>query len=383
MHIVGIGLVCVNLFAAASNLAWSWVPHPRRWVARLASREDRRPQWLLEWAGLLLAVGAWVPTVIAWGGDVSAAIAGLQAMRSTDGPGPSTDPGLLQHLYLLGLCAGAASLARISLRRQHSLLVNMATVGLMLPLAALGASSRFNFGFLLLPAMLVLIVRGSSGPHWHRDRKWLLAIGCAGALALLIQGSSRNSGLSTWIDDVAGTGKVVKGLNAGAFGHEHFGAMLMAIDLVTDRNPLFMEPMTPFFATHFVPRSVWPDKPYPKSWTYYNGTVTAGNAFNVTPSITGQYYMNWGFAGVLWIGLFMGWVARVSEDWLYSLRIEDQMASATVGGLLLAFVFLSFRFFYPLYFAYPLFGYILYLALSTRPRTTYASGSLGPSASAE
>jgi len=42
---------------------------------------------------------------------------------------------------------------------------------------------------------------------------------------------------------------------------------------------------------------------------------------------------------------------------------------------MLAFVFLSFRFFYPLYFAYPLFGFLIYWLLST-PRGIDVGGSL-------
>ena len=155
-------------------------------------------------------------------------------------------------------------------------------------------------------------------------------------------------------------------LRDGVEGHDQFGAELIAIKVTEDVGHFFMEPMTPFFLTHFIPHQFWAGKPYPASWQYFNDEWTQGGNFNVTPSITGQYYMNWGYVGVVWIGLFIGALARFCEDWFRRLRVQQQLLSATVAGLLLSFVFFSFRIYHPLYFAYPLFGYLVYVVITRR-----------------
>ena len=59
-------------------------------------------------------------------------------------------------------------------------------------------------------------------------------------------------------------------------------------------------------------------------------------------------------------------LARFCEAWFSRLQIAQQLLSATVAGLLLAFVFFSFRIYHPMYFAYPLFGYLTYRLVTYR-----------------
>jgi hypothetical protein len=185
-------------------------------------------------------------------------------------------------------------------------------------------------------------------------------------MLVLVQGAVRTIGFGE--TQQRRQSSITQTLTSGWFGHDHFGAMLIAIDLVDASGGYFTEPVAPFFVTHFVPRQIWRDKPYPVSWKKYNEAVTRGHNFNVTPSITGQYFMNWGYVGVAYIGLLIGWLARCCETWFAGLEIRNQLMSATVAGLMLAFIFLSFRFFYPLYFAYPLFAFIAYIGLTRKAR---------------
>ncbi|MBK1620621.1 hypothetical protein CKO42_19750 [Lamprobacter modestohalophilus] len=369
-RVVAISLVGVNLFALTAMLGWRHLPQPHRLIARLADRLDPQPANWLDLVALGLASLAWVSVFLAYQGNLVAAVQDLLLMRAGGKTGPSADVGLLHHLHLLGVFGAALGLARIVLKSPGLRWARYLAVGLMFPLLFFGQGSRFNLGYLLLPAMLILMAPARHRLKWSKRRTTVVVFVAVGALLILYQGAIRTVGI-----DAARQTNV--DLTAGLYGHDHFGAMMVAVDLA-DANGFYMEPMTPFFITHFIPRQFWPSKPYPQSWLDYNFAWTQGNAFNVTPSITGQYYLNWGYAGVLYIGFFIGWLARFCETWFSRLDIRRQLMSATVAGLLLGFLFLSFRFFYPLYFAYPLFGFLAYRILSRRmPRQRQGPGGSG------
>ena len=365
-HVIGFGLIGVNLFALTAHLGWWLLPSPRRLIARLADRLDPQPGYWLDLLALGLASSGWIVLYLAYQGNLAAALRDLLLMRAGGGAGPSTDVGLLHHLHLLAIFGAALGLARLTLKSPGFRWARYLAVGLMLPLLFFGGS-RFNLAYMLLPAMLILITPARHRLKWRRRRFTLMVFVAIGALLILYQGVIRTTGFA-----VARQADV--SLTQGMFGHDHFVAMIIAIDLA-DKTGFYMEPIAPFFVTHFIPGRIWPDKSYPQSWLDYNSAWTRGHAFNVTPSITGQYYLNWGFVGVLYIGFFIGWLARFCEVWFARLDIQRQLMSATVAALLLSFLFLSFRFFYPLYFAYPLFGFLAYRLLSRRmPRKHQVAG---------
>lgn len=369
-HVVGIGLVGVNLFALTANLGWQLLPPPRRLIARLADRLDPQPGYWLDLLALGLASSGWVVLFLTYQGNLAIALQDLILMRAGGGVGRSADIGLLHHLRLLATFGAALGLARLTLKSPGFRWARYLAVGLMFPLLFFDGS-RFNLAYMLLPAILILIAPARHRLKWRRRRSTLIVFVAIGALLILYQGAIRTTGFAV-------TQQADVSLTQGLFGHEQFLAMMIAIDLA-DETGFYMEPIAPFFVTHFIPRRIWPDKLYPQSWLDYNSAWTQGHTFNVTPSITGQYYLNWGFAGVLYIGFFIGWLARFCETWFARLDIQRQLMSATVAALLLGFLFLSFRFFYPLYFAYPLFGFLAYRLLSRRmPRKYQIAGMPRP-----
>jgi hypothetical protein len=182
-------------------------------------------------------------------------------------------------------------------------------------------------------------------------------------LLVVYQGAIRMSGFG---GDSVRPSSFAQILRDGVEGNDQFGPELIATNVVEEQGHFFMEAMTPFFFTQFIPRDFWPEKPYPVFWQIFNAEWTQGRNLNVTPSITGQYYMNWGYFGVAYIGLYMGWLARLCEEWFLRLQMGRQLLSATAAGLLMAFVFFSFRIYHPMYFAYPLFGYLVYHLVTKR-----------------
>lgn len=357
-EVVGISLVCINLFALMALIGWRHIPQPKRLIMRLADRLDPKYTTWLDLVALGLVLLAWLSIFIAYRGDLITAIQDMLLVRATRKTGPAQNIGLLHNLHLLGVFGGALALARFVLKSPGLKVARYMAIGLMAFILFFGEGSRFNFSFLLLPAALILRAPVRHRLRWSKRRKTLTTIVLVGALLIMYQGAIRTHGLTESLE------REIK-LSSGFFGHDHFEAMMIAVDFANEKG-FYMEAMIPYFVTHFVPRSIWPNKPYPQSWLDYNYECTQGGTFNVTPSITGQYYVNWGVAGVLYIGLFIGWLARLCECWFARLDIQRQLMSATVAGLLLGFVFLSFRFFYPLYFSYPMFGFFAYWLLTRR-----------------
>ena len=361
-HIVSVALVATNLFALTAMIGWRYIPQPRRMLRRLADRVDPRSSRWLDVLALGMALLAWVPILVAYEGELGPAIHDLMLMRTEGQIGPTQSVGLEHHLRLVGLFGGAFSVARLVFRARGITWLRYLAVGVSMPILFFGDASRFNFGFMMLPALLLLGAPLSHRIGWQQRRKLLLGLLVATLLLVLYQGAIRMTGIGGPQRNASLTATLL----AGNEGHDQFGAMLIAIDVVEAEGHYFHEFMLPFFFTHYIPRSLWAGKPDPVAWETYNEAWTQGRAFNVTPSVTGQYYMNWGYFGVAYIGLFMGWLARFCEVWFTRLSVERQLLSATVAGLLLAFVFFSFRFFHPLYFAYPLFGYITYRLVTRR-----------------
>jgi len=116
-----------------------------------------------------------------------------------------------------------------------------------------------------------------------------------------------------------------------------------------------------------VPRQVWPNKPVMESWTYYNDSYVQGANYNVTPSVIGQFHLNWGLPGVMFIGVWLGFLTMTADRLLLMLDSSRQRAMFVVVGMFYAFIISSFRFYSPIYFSYFCFG-LLAMFLLTRRR---------------
>jgi len=364
--IVGYGLIGVHLFAIAMLIGWRWAPQPRRSLGWLADRYDAGPSGWIDLVSLALVLASWVSVYIAYQGALGTAFQDMLMMRSSGKSGPTQEVGLLHHLHLLGIFGASLALSRVVMRLPGIFWARVMAIMLMFPIAYLSTGTRFNFAYTMLPAILVLMAPAGHRMRWQA-RRWILAIVVVlGVVLVLFQGAVRSTGVVDYF--TKDRSEFIEVMETGLVGHDQFTAMLVAIDFIDYRGEFYNELMVPFFVTHFVPSRFWPDKPFPASWKEYNEAWTQHYQFNVTPSVTGQYYLNWGFPGIVAIGLFFGWLARFCECWFQRLDIRQQMLSATVAGLLLGFLFLSFRFFYPLYFAYPLFGFLAYWIVSKRRR---------------
>jgi hypothetical protein len=77
--------------------------------------------------------------------------------------------------------------------------------------------------------------------------------------------------------------------------------------------------------------------------------------------------MEWGVAGVIFIGAWLGFLTLLGDRLLLLLDANRQRAMFVVVGMFYAFIISSFRFYSPIYFSYFLFG-LLAMFLLTRRR---------------
>jgi len=103
------------------------------------------------------------------------------------------------------------------------------------------------------------------------------------------------------------------------------------------------------FIVNVIPRTFWPEKPTPRTYWVYSFYRWGRDVFetggNALPSVVGQYYMNWGIPGVVWIGSLVGASLALLDAWLRRALGRPELMLAPLAWMV--FVFLAFRYFGP------------------------------------
>jgi oligosaccharide repeat unit polymerase len=128
-----------------------------------------------------------------------------------------------------------------------------------------------------------------------------------------------------------------------------------------------------FFVSNLVPRVLWEGKPKSEIMWYYSlhrwGIDIWEKGGNALPSIVGQYFIAWGYAGVVWIGALLGFVTRVLSGQTGKNNISCEYLAIFVSAF--TYILMSFRFLSP-GFHYStivlLIVYYLYAFLFSRKR---------------
>jgi hypothetical protein len=232
-------------------------------------------------------------------------------------------------------------------------------LGAIAALPFLSVGTRHIWLYISLPS-IVIILRGLKD---STNRLNLLRLAAAVILFLLVaqaQFAYRSVG---WGTNKAPVSDLTQ-LNTNG----HFTALLFAEYLVPNQHPYFRETTEFHFLIHWIPRQVWPQKPIMESWAYYNDSYVQGASFNVTPSVIGQFHMNWGFWGVVFIGAWLGLLTMFADRLLMLLDATRQRAMFVVVGMFYAFILSSYRIYSPVYFSYVMFGIIVMFMLTRRRR---------------
>lgn len=272
----------------------------------------------------------------------------------------SPEPGLVQHLALFGIY-GAALFFVYALKAATWRRLWWLGLAVIAALPFVLSGTRHIWLYISLPSVLI-VLRGFKGALDHRRVGALTTVALVVLVVAQAQFVYRSVGWSN-------LGEVPAEQLSQINTNGQLTALLFAEHLVPGQHAYFMELVEPYFLIHWIPRQLWPSKPIMESWAYYNDAYVQGASFNVTPSIIGQFHLNWGLAGVVFVGTWLGFLTIAVDRLVLLLDSERQRATFVVVGMFYAFIISSFRLYSPVYFSYFLFGVIAMFLLTRRRRS--------------
>lgn len=352
---IQLAFVYITLFQVALLFGYSLHLRVRKLVGICSARHDsssHRARALR----YVLAACALIPFLISYDLNIGNIITALIASRSEINI-ETKDIGLVSYLLFFGMFGAALFLVEALVIRSIGKFRNLLIGGITV-LPFISGGSRHLWLYISFPAC-VLIFRRLRGKLTISRVLRLCVIPLIILIVMQAQYAFRTLGWSEVqtfskesLTDTDVTGQ--------------FTALLFAEYLVPDTHDYFMEPVEPYFIIHWIPRQFWPEKPIMETWSYYNDAYIQGGAFNVTPSIIGQFHLNWGIYGVVFIGVWLGILTSIADRLLLAINVEKQRAMAVVIGMFYAFIISSFRFYSPIYFAYLIFSVIAMWSVTSR-----------------
>jgi oligosaccharide repeat unit polymerase len=354
------GLMYVAVFQLLMLVGYSIRPRFDRPLTFLASRIDSL-SFDRSVLGLMLMLCAILPIAIYLNFDFDKIIATLVASRSgSDFDGP--EPGLAQHLALFGIY-GSSLFFVYALKANTWRRFWWLFLGALSALPFLLSGTRHLWLYIALPS-IIIILRGYKD---RTDRFRLLGLAAAVGVFLLVAQLQFAYRAVGWSEVRNGPTSELTQVNTNG----HFTALMFAEHIVPNQHAYFRESAEFYFLIHWIPRQLWREKPIMESWSYYNDTYVQGASVNVTPSVIGQFHMNWGLFGVFYIGFVLGFLTMFADRLLMLLDPNRQRALFVVLGMFYAFIISSFRFYSPIYFSFFVFG-LFAMFLLTRPHRVSA-----------
>jgi hypothetical protein len=359
-------LFYVSVFQLLLLVGYSIRPRLARPLRFLAARVDSL-SFDRSLVAFLFITCSFTPLIIYYDFDIVKIFAALLASRSgTDFESP--EPGLAQHVALFGIYG--ASLGFVyALKAATWRRIWWLVLAVLAALPFVLSGTRHVWLYISLPSVLI-VLRGFQGRLSHRRIVGLTTIVLIVLVVAQAQFVYRSVG---WTGAKEVSTEDISQINTNG----QLTALLFAEYLVPDQHSYFKELAEPYFLIHWIPRQVWPNKPIMESWAYYNESYVQGANFNVTPSIIGQFHLNWGLAGVIFIGAWLGFLTHIADQLLLLLNASRQRAMFVVVGMFYAFIISSFRIYSPIYFSYLCFG-VIAMFLLTRRRVTAPAVSLNP-----
>lgn len=359
---IQLGLMYVALFQLMLFVGYAIRPRARRLMQTVEGREDVRSvrASILRYGFVLAFIG---PLLLSVSFDIRAAtdalIAGRVAATGAEAS-PYRDVGLLNLVTFFGLFGASLLLAEALLYRSLTRVQKLVVAFLVIVPVILGGI-RHLWLFIAVPVVLLAIRKSRKKVRPGQVVAWIL-FGLMMMVVVQLQYQLRSPG---WrgISDVGAEAILETGITA------QFDAMLVAEEFVPERHAYFLEPAEPYFVIHWIPRRFWPDKPIMESWLYYNDEYTQGaTTYNVTPSIIGQFHINFGVLGVVYAGVFLGFLSALADRAMLKVDPMKQRAMAIAIGFFYAFIFSSFRFYSPFYFTYFAYAWIGMLLVTFKVR---------------
>jgi oligosaccharide repeat unit polymerase len=306
---------------------------------------------------LLLLIGL-LPYII-YGGSFRQVVSGIllgradKAWASSAGSLIDAD-GVMTIFWLTRsflLAAVTLSGVYLLVQKRHRLIVNcfyLFVAGLGVLILYYDQGTRSYLALAVVPVTTLWILRGSFANVRFRPGR-LILLGVSTGLLLLAIGQFQVAYRSEWTRDKMSAqtfGEIVNPQHHVDFFTETANAVTVLDERLT--APLYQSALF-YFAVNPIPRIFWHDKPIDRTLWYFSLyrwgadiSVIGGNAL---PSIVGQYYINFGTPGVIWIGFLFGFITAIVERVFHRAadRVEFMVAAVSAFTLM----FLSFRHFAP------------------------------------
>ena len=283
--------------------------------------------------GALLCVGlsTWFVTAIDY--SIAARVSvwdSLFSMRGRFDTGfqsPLTQLG--QWSYLLGgglYLATAVSFLFVASRIKQALPVMLVCWGVLILCAVLGflSASRALFLYSFAPLVLASWLNVSKIRMGRPLRALLIFLA---ACVLVAAWSVMSAIRSQAVPDYETAWENVKPVETARGAFDIYSSCAQIVEFFPDQIEYeYGRSLIPL-ALGWVPRSLWPDKPYPFS-IYANtikGETLEDRSASIAVGLAGEGYGNFGLPGVLLWGLLMGFACRVADDYLKRFDASDPL----------------------------------------------------------
>lgn len=338
------GCLHVSLYFATSVITYWCIFN--RVLARYqrAERPYKLDKFYLMIFGLFVA--GLMPYII-FGGGLENIIQALMSARSTHRPWKAAGAlgdqrSALYYLSLSGMvAAGGFAGTWAILQPEAKLRIPMLTIfGITGILVFLDGGTRSWVALACIPAVLAWI--GTTMRHHFTLGKiaMIALLICVVQLAFEAAREARSTGWR-WSELTA------IDFSERKFDNDFFTDVALSADLVPRRHEYFAMGDVWAFFSHPVPRFLWSDKPVSPILVYYNDAVHAsflrGKKGNKLPSHIGQFYMSFGMAGVVIVGILSGVIGAISS----AMIVSRFTGLCHLGALLSVWWFLMSRGVYP------------------------------------
>ncbi len=328
--VADVGLL-VSAFCLAVVLGARWVGPGRQPAGRSWLRGPGSPREAVAWSAVLLILGM-LPFVLLSEGPnpLRAIINTALAARSqtgyqqfdTVGAG-AENAALLVLINALVLAPVVAGYGLVVLRPgAFSAAALVAIGGCGMVLAASGGG-RTRFAWAVLPLALFCVFWAIE----NRSRRYLrvaMAALLATVLIWVAQRQYRLAGWSAWADEPLD-------IRAG-LQNDLAAELALIVENFPHREPFYggdspleravrpLPDLALLFLSNPIPRRLWPGKPIDPSWADYNQLRTGADGLesttNITATVMGRAYLNYGWFGVIEIGLAVGVLCRMVDRWI-------------------------------------------------------------------
>ena len=214
--------------------------------------------------------------------------------------------------------------------------------------------TRSVFAIIVVPAIVLLLHRLS---HFSRLTAFSMGVAAAAVLTLALQFQlayrtdvGRSDLTNRVTEDVLLLGGTI----------DFFCETAVSFELVPAVHPYFRQSVALEFALSAIPRFLWPSKPAPEIVPFFTVQRTGASVYdaggNILPGVIGQHYMNWGWLGILALGLGAGVLSAFLDARIASTLAARHYYRAAVFLMLASWALVSFRllspgFLYPVLFA--------------------------------